>query len=156
MGSLSFSITVLSSSVSSPTVVKTTSRPRSVDKSRTSRLNLLKVAPMGTILIFMVLSRNSALRRSTSSARNLSCPSSPSFAIWVSRACTVTSSPTRLTSSSSFDDGTRILDSATGFCLLCSLTFALAFFRCSCSRSAASTFASEMRPFSTRISPRRF
>ena len=61
-------MTVLSSSVSAPEVSSSISLPSSWERSRTSRLNLLKVVPMGSMRMFMALSRSSEVSRSTSSA----------------------------------------------------------------------------------------
>ncbi|KJU81749.1 hypothetical protein MBAV_006056 [Candidatus Magnetobacterium bavaricum] len=108
-GSLSFSMTVLSSSVSAPSVVITISLPSSLERSRTRRLNLLKVPPIGIIRIPIVLSLSSQVMRSTSSAISDSTESPKAAEVCVRRACTVTSSPTRSTRPSSFSEGTRIL-----------------------------------------------
>ena len=107
IGSLRRSITVLSSSVSSPAVSKSTSRPISRARSRTRRRNLPNVGRTGTIRMPRVRSRRSAVSRSTSSAMPASAGSAASPAWRVSRAWTVTSSPTRLTRASSRSAPTR-------------------------------------------------
>ena len=98
-------MTVLSSSVSAPSVVSSISFPSSTDRSRTSLLNRLNVVPIGSIRMLIALSRSSQVSRSTSSAMATSSVSFLRSAIWLKRAWTVTSSPTRFTSRSSFSDG---------------------------------------------------
>ena len=59
IGSRRSSTTVLSNSVSSPSITRLTLRPRSRLKSRTTRGKRLKIVPIGTIRIFMTPSCNS-------------------------------------------------------------------------------------------------
>ena len=108
-GSFNWSMTVLSSSVSAPSTVKSTSLCRSTPRSCTSRRNRSKVARKGSIRMLMEFSRSAAVTRSTASETSIRSGSSWRPAISLSRACTVTSSPTRLTSSSSLPVDTRRL-----------------------------------------------
>ena len=73
-GSLSFSITVLSSSVYAPSVTSSISFLRSFERSLTSRLNLEKIVPIGSIRMSIVVSRSSRIRRSPCSASVDSSP----------------------------------------------------------------------------------
>ena len=78
-----------------------------MDRSRTSRLNVLKVVPMGSIRILRTQSRSSPVRRSISSAVLFNPAVFSSVAIWVRLAWVMTNSPTTLMSLSSLSAGTR-------------------------------------------------
>ena len=107
-GSASRSIIVLSSSVSSPAVVRSISLPRSRDRSWTRRRKRPNSEPIGTMRMPIIASRSAEVRRSISSATPLVPP--PAEASWVSRAWAMTSSPTRSIISSSRSAGTRMVE----------------------------------------------
>ncbi len=109
-GSARRSIMVLSSSVSSPIVTKSTGLPRSRDRSWTRRRKRPNSEPIGTMRMPMVVSRRPEARRSISSAMALMARSVPECASWVSRAWAMTSSPTRSISSSRRSAGTRTVE----------------------------------------------
>ncbi len=69
---------------------------------------------MGIMRMFIELSRKDAVSRSTSSETAAISGSSQRAAISLSRACTVTSSPTRSTNWSSLAAGTRRLEALSG------------------------------------------
>ncbi len=108
-GSLSRSMTVLSSSVSSPIVTSSIFLPRSRARSWIRRRKRPNSDPMGSIRTPMVESRSSSARRSISSATDLTAGSAQVAAICRRRDCAITSSPTRSMSSSSRSAGTRML-----------------------------------------------
>ncbi|OPZ59520.1 MAG: hypothetical protein BWY87_00962 [Deltaproteobacteria bacterium ADurb.Bin510] len=147
-GSPSFSSTVLSSSVSPPRVLNSISLPSSAERSRTRRLKRPKVEPIGSMRMLMVFSRSSAESRSTSSATPRISASLRFRASWLRRAWTITSSPTRLTSSSSLSEATRRLAAA-------SVVLAAFWRTCSCSAKAEFRLAGLTSSFSMRIWPRR-
>ena len=96
-GSFRRSMTVLSSSVSAPWVVRSICLPSSAERSRTRRRNLEKVEPMGSMRTESVESRSSSVSRSNSSDKVMKSWSSFSPATWVIGAWTMTNSPTRST-----------------------------------------------------------
>ncbi len=112
-GSPSRSMTVLSSSVSAPSVTRSISLPSSAERSCTSRLNRPKVVPMGTMRTSRVESRSSVERRSRSSETASSSGASSREAMRASRAWAMTSSPTRSTSRSSLAAPTRRVELAS-------------------------------------------
>ncbi len=108
-GSLSWSMTCLSTSVSPPSPTKTTSLPSSPARSRTSRRKVPYRPPMGTMRSPRVSSRSLAATRSSSSAMARAAGS------WVPAVCSdsrdwmMASSPTRSTSRSRRVASTRML-----------------------------------------------
>ncbi len=101
-------MTVLSSSVSAPSISSSTSLFSSIPKSCTRRRKRSKVVLSGSMRMLIEFSRSSAVNRSTASAISAISASSKRADASLRRACTVTSSPTTLISPSSLSAETRM------------------------------------------------
>ncbi|NLS29114.1 hypothetical protein S2M10_41340 [Sphingomonas sp. S2M10] len=110
IGSASRSITVLSTSVASPSVDSSIALPVSRARSWISRRKRPNSVATGTMRSTIIVSRSSLTSRSISSEIERSTRSAPlPFASCERRLWTMTSSPTRSISSSSRSAGTRTL-----------------------------------------------
>ena len=107
IGSPISSITVRSSSVSSPSMVRLISLFNSLDTSRTIRGKRLNTALTGTMRTFMTMFCRSVVTRSICSSVSVSSPRRCAWPICSRRTLLITSSPIRFIRVSSLSISTR-------------------------------------------------